>query len=228
MKNFSKYEIATAIAILFHIIGLVGILFFNSATIIQTTPLNLLLMCGLIFYTQKGKNNSFFLFFAICFFGGIALEIIGTHTGWLFGEYQYGPMLGPGIRHVPFIIGINWFIIIYCCGISVQMLLTRIIIKLNEQTGKTSKSIQALSIVVDGASLAVFFDWIMEPAAVKLGFWQWLGNGEIPMYNYICWFVVSMFFLFVFHKMGFPKQNKFAVNLLLIQAMFFLLIRTFL
>ena len=85
-----------------------------------------------------------------------------------------------------------------------------------------------LSIMVDGATLAVLFDWLMEPAAVKLGYWKWLGNGEIPLYNYMCWFVISMLLLFVFHKLQFNKQNKFAVNLLLIQAMFFLLLRTFL
>ena len=108
------------------------------------------------------------------------------------------------------------------------MLLTRLTAKLSEQTGRPSKTIKALSVVVDGATLAVFFDWIMEPVAVKLGYWQWLGDGEIPLYNYICWFIISMMLLFVFHRLPLDKENKFAVNLLLIQAMFFLLLRTFL
>lgn len=185
-------------------------------------------MAGLIIYTQKKINTSLIIFIAICFFTGIAVEIIGTSTGWLFGNYSYGNALGPAIKNVPYIIGINWFIIIYCCGVSMYMLLTRLTAKLSEQTGKPSKTIKALSVVVDGATLAVFFDWIMEPVAVKLGYWQWLGDGEIPLYNYICWFVISMLLLFVFHRLPLDKQNKFAVNLLLIQAMFFLLLRTFL
>ena len=113
MKKFSKYQIATAIAILFHCIGFAGILFFKSEDIIKATPLNLLLMCGLIIYTQKVKNISFFILILLCFVVGMLVEILGTSTGWLFGTYIYGSMLGPGINKVPFMIGINWFIIIY-------------------------------------------------------------------------------------------------------------------
>jgi putative membrane protein len=228
LKKLSKYQIATAIAILFHAIGIIGILFFNSGFFIQTTAFNLLLMGGLLFYTQEKRNSAFYIFFIICLIAGILFEIIGTSTGWLFGNYSYGNKMGPGIKEVPLIIGINWFIIIYCCGVCVNMMLTKLTVKLSEQAGRPSKTLQALSILVDGATLAVLFDWLMEPVAIKLGYWQWLGNGEIPLYNYICWFVISMMLLFVFHRLQFGKQNKFAVNLLLIQAMFFLLLRTFL
>ena len=72
------------------------------------------------------------------------------------------------------------------------------------------------------------FDWLMEPVAVKLGYWVWQGDGSIPMLNYICWFLISLLLLAVFHFAKFNKQNKFAVNLLLTQLMFFLLLRTFL
>jgi putative membrane protein len=91
-----------------------------------------------------------------------------------------------------------------------------------------AKTIKALSVVVDGATLAVFFDWVMEPAAVKLGFWQWGGNGSIPSFNYVCWLGISMLLLTCFHVLRFDKSNKFAVHLLLIQVMFFLILRTFL
>lgn len=219
---------ATAIAVLFHVIGLVGFLFFSSTAFVATTPLNLLLMAGLLFYTQPQKNTAFYIFFTICVVVGIAVEIVGTSTGILFGNYSYGTVLGPGIQNVPFIIGINWFIIMYCCGVTVHLFLQYITARLAEKTGKPSKTIQALSVLVDGATLAVFFDWLMEPVAVKLGYWQWHGNGEIPLLNYVCWFLISMALLFVFEKLSFSRQNKFAVNLLLIQAMFFLLLRTFL
>lgn len=107
-------------------------------------------------------------------------------------------------------------------------MLTKISDKIAIETGGAHLRIKAMSIIIDGATLAVMFDWLMEPVAVKLGYWQWLGNGEIPFYNYICWFVISVLLLIVFQFSQFPKQNKFAVNLLLIQAMFFLLLRTFL
>lgn len=228
MKNISRYQLATAIAVIFHVVGLAGILGTTSANFASLTPLNLLLMAGLLVYTQRQINLPFLFFFLSCYLIGMAVEIIGTSSGWLFGNYSYGSVLGPSVQSVPWIIGVNWFIIVYCCGVSIQGLLSRLTRKLSEETGLPPKAIQTLSVVVDGATLAVFFDWLIEPVAVKLGYWTWHGDGEIPLYNYVCWFVVSAIMLMFFRLLPFDKGNKFAVNLLLIQAMFFLLLRTFL
>ena len=38
------------------------------------------------------------------------------------------------------------------------------------------------------------FDLFMEPAVIKLGYWQWL-NGTIPFQNYLAWFVISALFV---------------------------------
>lgn len=225
--NYTKQQIATAVAILFHVIGLGGILFFKSNFIIQSTPFNLLLMFALVIWTQEEKNMAFFVFIVTVIAAGIAVEVVGVNTGRLFGEYTYGNVLGYKVKNVPVVIGINWFIIIYCCGVSIHTLLMKAIEKLSVETASPKKSIRALSVIVDGATLAVFFDWIMEPVAIKLGFWQWQ-DGEVPLYNYVCWLGVSMVLLALFHFGTFSKRNKFAVHLLLIQAMFFLILRTFL
>jgi bisanhydrobacterioruberin hydratase len=227
LTKFSKQQIATAIAILFHAIGIIGILVFKSNFIIASTPINLLLMFALILWTQPEKNTSFFIFLAAAIVIGIVVEIIGVNTQLLFGEYSYGNILGPKIKDVPFIIGINWFIIIYCCGISINKLLMKAIQKIATDTASPPQALKAVSVIVDGATIAVFFDWVMEPVAVQLGFWQWQGDG-IPLYNYICWFGVSMLLLTVFQFCKFSKQNKFAIHLLMIQVLFFLLLRTFL
>ena len=228
LNRFTKFEIATAIAVLFHSIGLIGLLFFDKAFFLAATPFNLLLSFVLLIWTQTDKNIAFFLFVAACFIIGIIVEIIGVNTGFLFGDYAYGNVLGPGIKNVPVLIGVNWFLIIYCCGISIHTLLMKAINRIAEDSGKSPMALKALSVIIDGATLAVFFDWLIEPVAVKLGYWVWNGDGVIPMFNYICWFVVSLLLLMVFHFAKFNKQNKFAVNLLLIQLMFFLLLRTFL
>ncbi|MBU3713952.1 MAG: carotenoid biosynthesis protein [Ferruginibacter sp.] len=226
MKNIKKTSLATAVAILFHVIGFVGIVFFNASYFIHTTPINLLLMFLLILYTQPNKNTSFYIFIAFCFILGIVVELIGTQTGILFGNYAYGNVLGPSLKSVPLIIGINWFIVIYCCGVSIETLFFRLSQKLKSNSGIDSSRFKVLSLIFDGACLAVFFDWLMEPVAIYLGYWKWVG--EIPLFNYVCWFLVSMILLSLFHLLKFDKRNKFAVHLLLIQAMFFLLLRTFL
>lgn len=224
--KFSKYQIATAIAILFHAIGFVGIVFFNNSFILQSTPVNLLLMFGLVIWTQQNKNYSFWLFLVTAVVIGIVVEIIGVNTKLLFGNYNYGAVLGFKVKNVPLIIGVNWFIIIYCCGVSIHTLLVKAIDKVAADTATKPMTLKALSVIVDGATLAVFFDWLMEPVAVQLGYWQWVG--EIPFYNYLCWFIVAIILLAVFHFLKFNKQNKFAIHLLMIQVMFFLLLRTFL
>ncbi len=227
-KAITKYQVATAIAVLFHAIGLTGILFFDRDFFIQTTPFNLLLMFALLVWTQFERNTWFWIFLAACIVIGISVEIIGVNTGVLFGNYQYGEALGIQLKKVPLLIGINWFIIMYCCGVSVHTLLMKIIKGLPPDAAPGSKNLKALSVIVDGATLAVIFDWLMEPVAVKLNYWIWKGDGSVPFYNYICWFLVSILLLMVFHFGKFEKQNKFAVNLLLIQVMFFLILRTFL
>ena len=228
LNRFTKFDIATAIAVLFHTIGLIGLLYFEQSFFLAATPFNLLLSFALLVWTQQEKNIYFFLFVFACFVIGVAVEMIGINTGILFGDYTYGKVLGYQVKQVPLLIGINWFIIMYCCGISIHTLLMKAINRIAADTGKTPKALKALSVIIDGATLAVFFDWLMEPVAVKLGYWVWNGDGSIPIFNYLCWFVVSLVLLSVFHFAKFNKQNKFAVNLLLIQLMFFLLLRTFL
>ena len=224
----TKVQIATAIAIFFHAIGFVG-MFYNKDFFVQTTPLNLLLMFGLLLYTQAKINWQLVFFFCICFVVGIWVEIIGTSTGMLFGNYSYSKVLGPSFKNVPLIIGINWCIIIYCCGITVHTIFRRLSAKVQAVTGSaTSPVFQIFSTVTDAAMLAVLFDWILEPAAIKLGYWQWLDDGEVPAYNYMCWFIISAFLLLIFSILKIEKQNKFAIHLLMIMAMFFMLIRTFL
>lgn len=224
----NKYQAATAIAVFFHFIGLVGILFFDKDFFIRATPFNLLLSGGLLIWTHSNKNLSFFFFITIVFLIGFWVEVIGVNTGLLFGDYSYGTVLGSKWKEVPLLIGVNWIIVIYCCGICTHTLLMKAINRVATDTGQPPLILKALSVIIDGASLAVAFDWLMEPVAVKLGFWTWLGDGSIPVYNYLCWFVISILLLTIFQFLPFNKDNKFAVNLLLVQAMFFLILRTFL
>ena len=227
-KTVSKYQIATAIAILFHSIGLVGILFFQKDFFIHSTSFNLALSFCLLVWTQQSKNVGFVIFVASVFVIGFFSETVGVKTGLIFGEYSYGKVLGFQWLQVPLLIGLNWFIIIYCCGVSIQTLLLKVIRRVALDTNEPPQILKAMSVIVDGATLAVLFDWLMEPVAIKLGFWSWQGDGSIPLYNYICWFIISLLLLTIFHFCQFNKTNKFAVNLLLIQALFFLILRTFL
>ncbi len=228
LSNIKKQQAALGIAVIFHTVGLFGILLVNKNFFIPLTPLNLLLSFALVLWTQEDKKNNFLLFVLICFLTGMFTEWLGVNHQLLFGEYRYLSPLGVQWQGVPFIIGINWFIIMYCCGMSVQLVLNKIWNRLKDEDMPVRNDVGFWAIVLDGALLATFFDWVMEPVAVKLGFWQWLGDGSIPFKNYWSWFLVSAFLLLIFRLFRFKKNNLFAVHLLLIQLIFFLILRTFL
>jgi bisanhydrobacterioruberin hydratase len=214
--------------LLFHGFGALGIVAnIYKDFFIQATPLNLLLMFGLLLATHRQRNRAFWLFVAICVVVGITVEVIGVNKGWLFGQYSYGTVLGPKWLGVPPLIGINWFITIYCCGATLQALLQKLLPAV-DGTPLAGKKWSSLSMILDGAILAVCFDWLIEPVAVQLGYWAWGGSGAIPTYNYVCWWGISALLMACFHYSNFHKTNKFAVHLLLIQIMFFLVLRTFL
>jgi putative membrane protein len=74
--------------------------------------------------------------------------------------------------------------------------------------------------VLAAATLMVFLDFLMEPVAVKLGFWYWK-DGIIPVYNYVCWFVTAVFLQFVFRKWRLNEANNVAVSLFIYMTIFF-------
>jgi putative membrane protein len=235
MNIANRQKIATYIALAFHVSGFIAIAFFKSAFFISLTPLNLLVSAALIIWTQEKLNPAFIVFIVFSYVAGFTAEYIGVHTGFLFGNYKYGSALGFKWKEVPLIIGLQWTVTMYCLGIALTMLhkkLTGLKQQLDnepvkqKQADRNWKLLSFLSTVIDGAMLAVLFDWVIEPAAIKLGYWQWQ-DGEIPFSNYISWGLVSLPVLAAFHFLSFKKQNQFAVNLLLIQFMFFLLVNRF-
>lgn len=226
--RFSKQHIATFLAVLFHVSGFIGMLFTPyKEWFIAHTPLNLCLMSALLIWTHEEKNLSFYFFFVIAFLIGMGTEMIGVNTGRLFGSYSYGTVLGPKLNHVPWLIGLNWVVVIFCVSAVMQKIHVWFNRKMMEAEAPVPHRIKIISLLVDGALLATFFDWLMEPVAVKLGYWEWK-DGQIPLYNYLCWFVISLVLLMVMRWMRFPKANHFAVHLFIIQALFFLALRTYL
>ena len=207
----NRFNISLFITMLVHVAGVIGIAFFNRSFFLAMTPVNLLLMFLLLAWNEISVNRQWLIFLAVAFFTGFVTEIIGVNTGWLFGYYTYGSLLGPKLLGVPFLIGVNWFCIVYC---SLQLVLN---------------SIPALKTTSVGASLfaaffATLFDWMMEPVAMVLGYWQW-DNGVVPLYNYVCWFLISFLLSIIYFRISqFPK-NAFAMPLLVIQFLFFLVLR---
>lgn len=232
-SNEKKLNIALVVAILFHVCGLAGILFGNREWFLQLTWLNLLLMTLLIIWTQDSRSLSFWIFALVCMTAGFLFECVGVNTGWMFGQYTYGKYLGIKYFGVPVMIGLQWFLITYISGQTLYCFYEGIFLSFKEsETVRYSHSgrIMNAGIVVDAALLATFFDWIIEPVAVKLGYWHWLNVDAAPVSNYISWFVISCLFQYLFNNCRdtFNKPNHFAVHLFFIQILFFVSLRLFL
>jgi putative membrane protein len=209
-RNPLKWSIF--LALLVHVSGAIGIAFFNRQFFVGFTALNLFLMFLLLLWNEAELNSKLLKAFLFAFFVGILTEMIGVNTGMLFGSYHYGSVFGEKIKGVPILIGLNWFCIVYA---SHQIALSLSI--------KFKWFITSLTTSI----IATIFDWIMEPVALKLGFWQWQDN-QIPIFNYMSWFGVSFLVALFFSWLGIKKTNRFALYLLLIQVAFFVFLNLFL
>jgi len=201
-------KLSLFLALLVHVSGAIGIVFFDRQFFVGFTAINLLLMFLLLLWNEMELRAHFLKAFLFAFLVGIFTEIIGVNSGLLFGDYHYGDVFGGKWMGVPILIGLNWFCIVYA---SFQSSLT------------ITKSLSSNKIAVSllTASTATAFDWIMEPVAIKLGFWQWHST-EIPILNYASWFFISFGVAYFFCWLGIKRTNPFAVYLLLIHAIFFI------
>jgi putative membrane protein len=148
-------------------------------------------------------NQALLIGSATIFILGFFSEWIGVHTGLLFGRYWYGMNLGPKLSGVPFIIGINWAMLtILTSGIAI----------------KWTKNITFQAMIA--AALMTGIDVLMEPVAIRNDYWHW-HNGVIPLYNYLCWFVISFIGSLVLIKIAKPSLNNTSIVLFILITLFF-------
>ena len=112
-------NISIALIWLFHVSGILGIIYVNSNWFISFTPLNLTLNFILLLINCKG-NKRVITIILLGFFIGMITEILGVQYGWIFGDYQYGSQLGTKLMGVPLLIGVNWAILTVITGAIAQ------------------------------------------------------------------------------------------------------------
>ncbi|MES2379363.1 MAG: carotenoid biosynthesis protein [Bacteroidota bacterium] len=205
IKSF-KATLPVRLVIIFHLVGIVGLSITETKPLFLTlVPYHLLLMMGILFFTHIRFGQRFVLFFLLIFTAGFAAEWAGVHTGQLFGNYVYGPTLGFGVDGIPLIMGVNWFLLVYSVGVTLQYI-----------------GIKHLALrVLLGALLLVLLDFVIEPAAIKFNYWHW-AVGVAPVNNYICWFVLGAILVLIFELFKFKKQSIVGVVLLISQFIFFI------
>jgi putative membrane protein len=191
---------------MFHLVGLYG--FLNSdleQLFIALVPYHLLLMLSLLAISTDDFSFNFRVFAIIVYLAGFFIEVIGVNTGLVFGSYTYGEALGFKLFSTPLLIGVNWLILVYCTGVFLEQF--------------KIKSSFFFSLL--GALILLSLDFLIEPIAIRFDYWSWAG-GQIPLQNYLGWYLFSFLLFWIFRGLDFQKQNKAAIVLLFAQAGFFL------
>jgi putative membrane protein len=202
--DFNK-KVSIIIIWLFHLSGLLGLLYIDKNLFASLTPLNLFISTTLLFINQTNTTKmKFFIVFAIFFVGMIA-EILGVQYGLIFGNYQYGNNLGLKLLGVPILIGFNWVVLTVICG---------------SISSKIFKKSKVLSIIL-GITLMLLIDITLEPIAPVLDYWEFSGS-KAPLQNYIGWGITSLITQTLYQYFYKTKEFIFSINLFIAQFLFFL------
>ena len=198
------FKVCVYLIVSMHAAGLVGLNWHVTRPLFSLlTPFNLIATAVMLLYCHRPYNSRFWLFAATTFLTGFLVEVAGVHTGVVFGQYRYGPVLGWKLWEVPLVIGCNWLVLIYATRAVSEKLL-----KINW--------LQPLL----AAALMVLIDLLIEPAAMRLDFWSWQGD-TVPLRNYVAWFGVSLVLHVLFRWLVPVLRNPLAVLVYVVQFSFF-------
>ncbi len=202
--NSTRLRAAQALVLLFHATGLVGLLFSHDPGFyLRFTPLTLGLSALLLLAFQPERNAAFGQFCLTVGLLSFAAEVVGVHTGALFGHYSYGETLGPKWLDVPPLIALTWIMMTYMAGVLARRL----------PLGELARTLV-------GALLMVGFDLCLELPAGRYDFWHWTA-GVIPFRNFRDWFILACLAQMLFNRARFAKTNALVPFLYAVQLLFF-------
>jgi putative membrane protein len=169
---------AIAALVITYCVGVVGMLLPHyRGAFALLTPVQLLLTLVLMLAYHPGISRRVVAVWALVFSLGFAVEVLGVNTGWPFGRYQYGSVLGLALWRTPLLIGVNWLLLVYASSaVALQAL---------PAAWRNATAVATLVAVFMAA-----LDALIEPVAVALGFWHWYGQ-PVPVQNYAAWFVCA-------------------------------------
>ena len=202
LKIYRPY-IAITILVILYAVGILGLQTASKDWFLAATPLTLAISSGLLVLNQRDWNRWTVVSLFTTAIAGFLIEVVGVHTGLIFGDYAYGTTLGWKLWDVPVVIGFNWLLLVWASGTLVSRL-------------RLPRWGQAM---VAATGMTVL-DFLIEPVAMRLDFWQWVG-ASVPLRNYFGWWLTAFVLLLFFEALPFRKQNSVAGAVLVLQFAFF-------
>lgn len=193
---------AIGAVLLLHTVGLVALCTPLAPWVLPLTPLNLVLTAAAMIVFSELDRRTLALAMLLGALGYF-VEVLGVHTGRVFGSYAYGDVLGLKVANVPLLIGLNWSMLVFAIGVPLARLRWPVWLK-----------------VLAGSAAMVALDVLIEPVAMHLGFWNW-EDGVVPLRNYIAWGAVSAVFFTLYFLVPVRRENPLAQGVLAAQVLFF-------
>lgn len=139
-------------------------------------------------------------FFAVSAVVSWTFERVGVTTGAIYGRYFYTDLLGAKLGHVPVLIPMAWFMVIYPGYVIANLIVTRRAIVV---AGPVRRLV-ALSAL--GAVVVTAWDLIIDPilSGPQYHAWIWQEGGPyygVPMLNYAGWLVTTFAVFLLFRLM---------------------------
>jgi uncharacterized membrane protein len=163
---------------------------------IFTLSLWLFSLCHAI-YTLGWRQAA--IFFALS--AGISwlYEQIGVETGLIYGPYHYTEALGIKLGHVPLLIPIAWFMMIYPSHIIANL------VGIGQPRGAGRTLAQIVWLAALGAMTMTAWDLVMDPGMSSPPFqaWIWHAGGPyfgVPLQNFIGW-LLTTFTVYVIYRL---------------------------
>jgi putative membrane protein len=164
------------------------------------------------------------LFFGITVAVSWSYEHVGVETGLIYGAYHYTDALGLKLGHVPIIIPIAWFMMIYPSYIIANLIAGGrqkvMMIRGNKSNSNNNYSnnrttlLQILGLSFLSAVIMTAWDLVVDPylSGPAERAWIWENGGQyfgVPLHNFGGWLLTTFTIYFLFQLLS---ERKFQVS----------------
>ncbi|MBN1429052.1 MAG: carotenoid biosynthesis protein [Anaerolineae bacterium] len=173
-----------------------------GTTMVFTLTLWLFSICHATYTLGWRQALAFFVLSAVISW---LFEQVGVATGLVYGPYHYTDVLGPKLGHVPLLIPIAWFMMIYPSHVIANLIGT------GKPAGVGGSLIRMAWLSTLGAMTMTAWDVLMDPGMSNppLQSWVWEQGGPyfgVPLQNFVGWllttFTVYLAYRLVERRMG--------------------------
>ena len=138
---------------------------------------------------------------------GLGIEVLGVHTGWPFGVYEYDPSLGAQLFGVPLVVPFAWVMMVHPALIA-------------------ARRIAGSWVFLYGGALLAAWDLFLDPQMVAAGRWKWEVTGahvpftpDIPLSNPFGWLLAGLLITGLLNKVLPRERRKNPASLAAVDAL---------